>query len=170
MPLVGKTMAEGHTHRMAVLCRSWEVPSGRYLTEPAHSRQSRRRHRSARLWKSIGKLISFPLKSRDLKPCSSVRKLVVPWTWSSWDWAAGEWAYPGCWRIWQDGILKPTGKTSNAGGNFRVPVTVRPCEWLPVVYQPERMTVENIGTPPADILSLSPSGPGMETVIWNHWY
>lgn len=120
--------------------------------------------------KVSGNLSHSPLKSRDLKPCSSVRKLVVPWTWSSWDWAAGEWAYPGCWRIWQDGILKPTGKTSNAGGNFRVPVTVRPCEWLPVVYQPERMTVENIGTPPADILSLSPSGPGMETVIWNHWY
>lgn len=170
MPLVGKTMAEGHTHRMAVLCEKLgstlrEILDGTCpqpaKPEKAPKRPALEKYRETYL---------IPLKSRDLKPCSSVRKLVVPWTWSSWDWAAGEWAYPGCWRIWQDGILKPTGKTSNAGGNFRVPVTVRPCEWLPVVYQPERMTVENIGTPPADILSLSPSGPGMETVIWNHWY
>ena len=99
MPLVGKTMAEGHTHRMAVLCEKLgstlrEILDGT-CPQPAKPEkgsgppgpqstprrcQSRRRHRSARLWKSIGKLISFPLKSRDLKPCSSVRKLVVPWT------------------------------------------------------------------------------------------
>lgn len=38
MPLVGKTMAEGHTHRMAVLCEKLGSTLRRYLTEPAHSR------------------------------------------------------------------------------------------------------------------------------------
>ena len=75
MPLVGKTMAEGHTHRMAVLCEKLgstlrEILDGT-CPQPAKPEKAP---------KSIGKLISFPLKSRDLKPCSSVRKLVVPWT------------------------------------------------------------------------------------------
>ena len=76
MPLVGKTMAEGHTHRMAVLCEKLgstlrEILDGT-CPQPAKPEKAPKR--------PALKLISFPLKSRDLKPCSSVRKLVVPWT------------------------------------------------------------------------------------------
>ena len=80
MPLVGKTMAEGHTHRMAVLCEKLgstlrEILDG---TCPQPAKPEKAPKRPA--LEKYRELISFPLKSRDLKPCSSVRKLVVPWT------------------------------------------------------------------------------------------
>lgn len=80
MPLVGKTMAEGHTHRMAVLCEKLgstlrEILDGTCpqpaKPEKAPKRPALEKYRETYL---------IPLKSRDLKPCSSVRKLVVPWT------------------------------------------------------------------------------------------
>ena len=81
MPLVGKTMAEGHTHRMAVLCEKLgstlrEILDG---TCPQPAKPEKAPKRPA-LEKYRETYLIPPLKSRDLKPCSSVRKLVVPWT------------------------------------------------------------------------------------------
>lgn len=120
MPLVGKTMAEGHTHRMAVLCEKLgstlrEILDGTCpqpaKPEKAPKRPALEKYRETYL---IPPKIKGPKAVFISEETRSALDMIV--------------LRLGCWRIWQDGILKPTGKTSNAGGNFRVPVTVRPCE------------------------------------------
>lgn len=129
MPLVGKTMAEGHTHRMAVLCEKLgstlrEILDGTCpqpaKPEKAPKRPALEKYRETYL---IPPKIKGPKAVFISEETRSALDMIVLRLG-----CRGMSVSGGCWRIWQDGILKPTGKTSNAGGNFRVPVTVRPCE------------------------------------------
>ena len=128
MPLVGKTMAEGHTHRMAVLCEELgstlrEILDGTCpqpaKPEKAPKRPALEKYRETYL---IPPKIKGPKAVFISEETRSALDMIVLRL------GCRGMSVSGLLRIWQDGILKPTGKTSNAGGNFRVPVTVRPCE------------------------------------------
>ena len=128
MPLVGKTMAEGHTHRMAVLCEKLgstlrEILDGTCpqpaKPEKAPKRPALEKYRETYL---IPPKIKGPKAVFISEETRSALDMIV--------------LRLGCRGMSVSGLLenlarrhlKPTGKTSNAGGNFRVPVTVRPCE------------------------------------------
>lgn len=128
MPLVGKTMAEGHTHRMAVLCEKLgstlrEILDGTCpqpaKPEKAPKRPALEKYRETYL---IPPKIKGPKAVFISEETRSALDMIV--------------LRLGCRGMSVSGLLEnlarrhleTSGKTSNAGGNFRVPVTVRPCE------------------------------------------